>query len=245
MTYCMALNVNEGLVMLADTRTNAGVDNVSRFRKMFTWEVPGERVICVMTAGNLAMSQGVITMIDEDIERANHGEEVESILNAPSMFRIAQIIGGHMREMQNRHRSTLRELGADADTTILLAGQRAGGRHRLFMVYSAGNFIEASTRCPYLQIGETKYGKPIIDRAFRADKSLAEASKLALLSFDATIRSNLSVALPIDLVSYETDSLTLAHVSTFDTQNAYFKDLSQAYSTGLTELLGRLPDCVS
>lgn len=163
MTYCVALKLDAGLVMLADTRTNAGVDNISRYRKSFTWEVPGERAICLMTAGNLSITQGILTRISEAIQRANAGESVETILNAPSMFRVAQIVGELMREMQDRHRIALMNQGVGADATVMVCGQRAGGSHRIFMVYSPGNFIEAVPDTPFFQIGERKYGKPILD----------------------------------------------------------------------------------
>ena len=242
MTYCMALNVNEGLVMLSDTRTNAGVDNISRFRKMFTWEVPGERAICMMTAGNLALTQGVISLIDENIERAEADEGIESILNAPSMYRIAEIVGGHMREMQSRHRSTLREQGADADATMLLAGQRTGGKHRLFMVYSAGNFIESTEDTPYFQIGEHKYGKPILDRVITPETPLSRAVKAAFVSMDSTLRSNLSVGMPLDLSVIRAGDLRFCVQRRIDPDDEQFSQVSRMWSDALRYAFSSLPD---
>jgi putative proteasome-type protease len=200
MTYCVALKIDAGLVMLADTRTNAGVDNISQYRKSFTWEVPGERAICLMTAGNLSITQGILTRISESVRRANAGESVETILNAGSMFRVAQIVGDLMREMQDRHRIPLMNQGVGADATVMVSGQRAGGAHRLYMVYSAGNFIEATPDTPFFQIGENKYGKPILDRVITMQSPMHEALKAVFLSMDSTIKSNLSVGLPLDLV---------------------------------------------
>lgn len=199
MTYCVALKIDAGLVMLADTRTNAGVDNISRYRKSFTWEVPGERAICMMTAGNLSITQGIVTRICAEIRRAQAGEGVETILNAGSMFRVAQIVGNLMRELQDRHRVPLLNQGVSADASVIVSGQRAGGAHRVFLVYSPGNFIEATPDTPFFQIGENKYGKPILDRVVTMQTEMRDALKAAFLSMDATIKSNLSVGLPLDL----------------------------------------------
>ena len=201
MTYCVGLKVREGLVMLSDTRTNAGVDHILRFPKMFTWEEPGERAVCVMCAGNLSVTQGVVSAINEANRRAGAGEDVETILNAATFHRVAEVIGAHMREVQRTHRGILTEMNTDADATLLVAGQRRGGSHRLFMVYSAGNFIEATEDTPYLQIGEHKYGKPILERVILPETPLTEAVKAVLVSMDSTIRSNLLVGMPLDLAT--------------------------------------------
>ena len=200
MTYCVAMKIDAGLVMLADTRTNAGVDNISRYRKSFTWEEPGERAICMMSAGNLSITQGILTRIAEQIRRFNAGEQIETIMNAPTMFRVAQIVGELMCEMQDRHRPQLLAQGVGADASVLVSGQRAGGRHRLYMVYSAGNFIEATPDTPFFQIGEHKYGKPVLDRMITMQTPLGDTLKAAFVSMEATIKSNLSVGTPLDLV---------------------------------------------
>jgi len=242
MTYCMALNVKAGLVMLADTRTNAGVDNISRFRKMFTWEVPGERAVCLMTAGNLSLTQGVVNRIDEAIERVESGAEEETILNAPSMFRIAEIVGEHLRDMQDRHREALLQQGTGADATILVAGQRKGGRHRLFMVYSAGNFIESTDDTPYLQIGEHKYGKPILDRVITPDTPLRRCLKAAFVSMDSTLRSNLSVGMPLDLAAIRTDEFRFAIHRRIEAEDEEFSDISRGWSDALREAFASIPE---
>ena len=242
MTYCMALNVDAGLVMLSDTRTNAGVDNISRFRKMFTWEVPGERAVAMMTAGNLSLTQGVITRINEAIEQAAGGTDVETILNAPSMFRIAQIVGERMREMQERHRETLIEQGTGADATIIVGGQRAGGAHRLFMVYSAGNFIESTEDTPYFQIGEHKYGKPILDRVLTLDTPLPRALKLAYVSMDSTLRSNLSVGMPLDLSVIRSDQMRFSVRRRIEPGDEEFSRISHMWSDALRDAFESLPD---
>lgn len=241
MTYCVALRLNAGLVLLADTRTNAGVDNVSRFRKMYTWEVPGERALCLLTAGNLSLTQGVVTRIDKDIERARSGDEVETILNAPSLFRVAQIVGDHMHELQARYRDALIEHGERAHATVLLAGQRAGGDHRLFMIYSAGNFIEATEDSPYFQIGEHKYGKPILDRVIRPDTPLEAGVKAALVSMDSTLRSNLSVGMPLDLAVIRAGELRFAAKRRIEPDDAEFERISRGWSEALREAFETLP----
>ena len=242
MTYCMALNVKAGLVMLADTRTNAGVDNISRFRKMFTWEVPGERAICLMTAGNLSLTQGVINRLDEAIERATAGEEVETILNAPTMYRIVQIVGEEMRGMQALHRDALIEQGSGADATILVAGQRAGGDHRLFMIYSAGNFIESTDDTPYLQIGEHKYGKPILDRVITPDTSLRRALKAAYVSMDSTLRSNLSVGMPLDLAVIPAEECRFTVRRRIEAEDEEFSNISHMWSDALRDAFASIPE---
>ncbi|HUS52611.1 MAG TPA: peptidase [Thermohalobaculum sp.] len=242
MTYCVALKLSAGLVMLSDTRTNAGVDNVSRFRKMFTWEVPGERAICLMTAGNLSITQGVITRIGAEIKKSEAGDEVETLLNAPSMFRIAQIVGNYMREMQGHHRETLIEQGAGADATILVSGQRAGGGHRLFMVYSAGNFIEAADDTPYFQAGEHKYGKPILDRVITPDTPLRRALKAAFVSMDSTLRSNLSVGMPLDLAMIRANEMKFAIKRRIEADDEEFTQISHLWSDALREAFRSLPE---
>jgi putative proteasome-type protease len=210
MTYCVGLKLNRGLVMMSDTRTNAGVDNISVFRKMFLWETEGERSITLMTAGNLATTQAVVSLLNE---RAKPAEErgAPSILEAPSMFQAARLVGETLREV------IAQESGVDgpqADSpfsaTLILGGQVRGGEPRLFLIYPEGNFVEASEDTPFFQIGETKYGKPILVRAYDADMSFEDAVKLLMLSFDSTIKANLSVGLPLDLHVYEADSFRTA-----------------------------------
>ncbi|MEL6795043.1 MAG: peptidase, partial [Pseudomonadota bacterium] len=192
MTYCVGVKLDAGLIMMSDTRTNAGLDNISRFKKMFTWSEPGERILVACCAGNLSITQGVLTRINAAIAKATAGEDVETIMNAPTLFRAAQLFGDAMRDVQERHRDTLESQGAGADASILIGGQRKGGQMRLYLVYSAGNFIEATGDTPFFQIGEHKYGKPILDRIIAPDTTMETAKKAVFLSMDSTLRSNLS-----------------------------------------------------
>ena len=242
MTYCVALKLDAGLVMLADTRTNAGVDNISRYRKSFTWEVPGERAICLMSAGNLSITQGILTRISEAIQRANAGESVETILNAPSMFRVAQIVGELMREMQDRHRIALMNQGVGADATVMVCGQRAGGSHRNFMVYSPGNFIEAVPDTPFFQIGERKYGKPILDRLITMQTPMRDALKAVFLSMDSTIKSNLSVGLPLDLTVIPAGEYRFSINRRVEDTDPDWRAISDGWAAALKASFDTMPD---
>ncbi|MEM9739014.1 MAG: proteasome-type protease [Pseudomonadota bacterium] len=233
MTYCVALKLNQGLVFLADTRTNAGVDNVSRVRKLFTWHHPGDRVITMMTAGNLGITQAVISELNEDIDRPPIGEP--NILTAESMFDVAQIVGEKMRLVQERYGNGLRARGVDSGASIIVGGQRAGGPPRLFLVYAAGNFIEATEDAPYFQIGEHKYGKPIIDRVVTVDTEIEDAVICALLSMDSTIRSNLSVGMPLDLAVVRNDALMFEQQRRIDADDPAYREFSERWSQQLRD----------
>lgn len=241
MTYCVALKVDAGLVMLSDTRTNAGVDHVSRYRKSFTWQTPGERAICLMTAGNLSITQGILTRIGEAIKRASAGEAVETILNAHSMFRVAQLVGEMMDEMQARHRPNLLAQGVGADASVLVSGQRKGGAHRAFMVYSPGNFIEATTDTPFLQAGEFKYGKPILDRVITPKTSLPDAVKAVFLSMESTLRSNLSVGMPLDLAVLPVGTQTFSLLRRVNDTDTDWKAIAGGWEEALRSCYGTLP----
>lgn len=230
MTYCVALKLDEGLVCLSDTRTNAGIDNISKYRKMFTWAVPGDRIIVIMSAGNLAVTQAVISSLQESIDHPIDG--IETIFTAPTMFRVAEVVGTQMRNCYNQHSQML---GTAADSTLILAGQRAGGPLRLFMVYSAGNFIECSEEHPFLQIGEHKYGKPILDRVIRPATRLNDGVTAALLSMDSTLRSNLSVGMPLDLAVIRKDSFEFEPLVRIEEDDETFRELSQGWSHALRE----------
>jgi len=241
MTYCVGLKLAEGLVLLSDTRTNAGVDNVSRFKKMYTFRTPGERVIAMLCAGNLSISQGVMTRLEKAIEEARLTPDAESILNAETMFRAAQIVGETMREMQERHRGALQRHGEGADASIIMAGQRQGGGHRLFLIYAAGNFIEATADTPFFQIGEHKYGKPILDRVISPATPLSEAVKAALVSMDSTMRSNLSVGLPLDLAVIRRGALTFAVERRIEETDPDFAAIRENWSAALRTAFQSLP----
>lgn len=242
MTYCVAIKLDAGLVLMSDTRTNAGVDNISRFRKMYTWEVPGERAIATMSSGNLSITQGVINRLSAAIKRAEAGEDVETILNAPTMFRVAQIVGDTMLEMQDRHRANLIEQGAGADALILVSGQLATGDHRAFMVYSAGNFIEATEDTPFLQIGEHKYGKPILDRVITPETPLNVALQAAFLSMDSTIRSNLSVGMPLDLAVIPAGECRFSLLRRIHPEDADWQALSNQWADAIRGAFETLPE---
>jgi putative proteasome-type protease len=242
MTYCLGLKVEGGLVLLADTRTNAGVDNIGRFKKLFAWCVPGERSIVLMTAGNLGITQGVVTRLQAAIDRDGGARKNESILSCSTTYRAAEIVGETMQEMQARDRARIEAQGSAADAAIIVAGQRKGGKPRLFLVYSAGNFIEASDDTPYLQIGEHKYGKPILDRVIKPATPLDEALKAALVSMDSTLRSNLSVGMPLDLCVLPAGEYGAAHTRRFEADDPTFRLISDRWSNALKEAFHSLPD---
>lgn len=241
LTYCVAIRVNEGLVLLSDTRTNAGMDNIARFRKTFTYEVPGERAIALMCSGNLSITQEVKATLSHAIKREKSDPEVETILNCDTMHRVAQIVGDAMASVQKRYRSTIEMQGAGADANILIAGQRKGGKARLYMIYSAGNFIEATADTPFFQIGEHKYGKPILDRIVKPETTLEEAAKAACVSMDSTLRSNLSVGMPLDLTVIERDSYTFRVRRRIEADDVEFGRISQSWGAALRRGFEDLP----
>lgn len=242
MTYCVALRLKDGLVMLADTRTNAGVDNISTFRKLTVIEHPGERVIGIMTAGNLAVSQAAVNIALEQGIAPRPGEEPMTLHTVPSMVRAAQLMGQAVREVYRTDGPSLEAQSGDFSVSILLAGQVGQGEMRLFQVYSAGNYIEATEDTPFLQIGEHKYGKPIIDRALHYDTPLDDGLKLALISMDSTMRSNLSVGMPIDLMVYRRDALKVAMTRRICEDDEYFRGLRQSWSDALTKAYRAIPE---
>jgi putative proteasome-type protease len=234
MTYCVGILVEDGLVMIADTRTNAGLDNISSFRKLHLFEKPGDRVIAMATAGNLAISQAVVQMVTEGFDTGEEDHDPEQTLwTAPTMFASAQLVGRAVQEVHRRDGPSLREHRTSFDVMILLGGQVAGGRLRLFQIYSAGNFIRASTDTPYLQVGEHKYGKPILDRAVRFDTSISDALKLGLISMDSTMRSNLGVGMPIDMMVCRRDAIRSEISYRIEQDEPYFYGLRESWSNAL------------
>ena len=237
MTYCLGILLPAGLVLASDSRSNAGVDQVARVHKMALITNPGRSVIAILSAGNLATTQAVVTALRES---AGGGDFNRDLFTARTMFEAANIVGGKLRDVV-AHESSYVQPYADPSGSFLIGGQISGETPRLFQIYSAGNFVEASDRSCFLQIGETKYGKPILDRALTSESELDEAAKLALLSFDATIRSNLSVGPPIDILRYQTDSFSFTNFATLEDNNAYWRDLRHGYADGLSSLVARLP----
>ena len=238
MTYCVGLLLNAGIVCLSDTRTNAGLDNISTYRKMFTFEDPGERVIVIMTAGSLSVSQTTLAQLREAIEAPDATEET-SIMLAPTLLQVAEIVGNRLAAVREEIDHKL-SASQGASASMIVAGQRRGGAMRLFLIYPEGNFIEATEDTPFLQIGEHKYGKPILDRVVRPDTSLADAQKAVLLSMDSTLRSNLSVGMPLDLCVIERDACRVGHRRRIEAGDPQFRAMSEAWSNALREGFARI-----
>ncbi len=243
MTYCVGLFLDAGLVLLSDTRTNAGVDHISTFSKMQVEEVPGDRVIAFLSSGNLAISQAVWNRLQEGLWLDGEHHTLRSV---PSMFRAAQLVGAAVRAVFEADGPALRAQGIGFDVALLLGGQIAGQAHRLFMVYAAGNFIEATADTPFLQIGEHKYGKPILDRAVTPSVSLADGIKLALISMDGTLRSNLTVGMPLDLLVLRAGEQRVALHRRITEQDPYFRLVREGWAAALREAYAamQVPDWV-
>jgi putative proteasome-type protease len=239
MTYCVGLYLAEGLVMLSDTRSNAGVDHISTFSKMHVFERPGERVITLLTAGNLATSQGVVGRLREAFEGKQ--AELENLLSVDTMFRAAQLVGEAVRRVYHDDAPALEAQHISFDISLLLGGQIKGDEPRLYQIYSAGNFIEATPDTPFLQIGEHKYGKPILDRAARVDTELYDGVKLAFVSMDSTIRSNLTVGLPIDLLVYRRDAYRVELRRRVTDEDEYFRMIRERWSQALRDAYRAIP----
>jgi putative proteasome-type protease len=239
MTYCVAMLLDTGLVFLSDSRTSAGVDQISTFRKTTVFQRPGERVIVLQTAGNLAITQAVASILREQIEAEDGRANLYSV---PNLFEAARCVGDAIREVHKRDADQLKEFGLEFNASMIVGGQIQGESPRLFSVYSAGNFIEATAETTYFQIGESKYGKPIIDRVLRRSSSLNEGAKCALVSMDSTIKSNLSVGLPLDLVIIKRDRLELARHMNIDAENEYFRGIRGRWSEAIREAFAELPD---
>ena len=232
--------LDSGLVFLADSRTSAGVDQINTFRKTTVFERPGDRVIVMLSAGNLAISQGVLNLLAEKL--ATHDAHTMSLHNSPNMFEAARCVGEALREMHTRDGDALKSQGVDFNATFIVGGQITGEPPRLFQVYAAGNFIEATPDTTYFQIGESKYGKPIIDRVTRRSMALSEAAKCALISMDSTIRSNLTVGLPLDLVIVRRDEYRVSSHVDIDADNRYFQMIRGAWGDALREAFSELPN---
>ena len=242
MTYCVGMIVDNGLVMVSDSRTNAGVDHISVYRKMQVWEKTGDRVLMLASAGNLAITQATLNRLNEGlIADRDNGHEPETMLTVDSMRGAAQLVGRAVREVHELDAEAMEAQGAEFTVSFLLGGQIAGGSLRLFLIYAAGNFIEATPETPFFQIGETKYGKPILDRLARHDLALHDAAKMALISMNSTIRSNISVGLPLDLVIVNRDSMMLNHHVVINEDDPYYNDLGQNWSRALGSAFEGLP----
>ncbi len=237
MTYCVAMRLDAGLVFLSDSRTNAGVDHVGTTRKMTVYENPGERMLVLMTAGNLSISQSIKQIISE---RTN--ADGKNIWTANTMFEAAHIVGEAVRAVHERDMGAFEKFGIDFNVGIIFGGQIKGERCRLFQIYSAGNFIEVQDANPYFQIGEAKYGKPIIDRIISSKTPLDTAAKCALLSMNSTLRSNISVGMPLDLLVYGTDELAITRFVSIDEKNQYYKDIVEDWATKMKDIFNSVAD---
>jgi len=241
MTYCVGMQLDAGLIFMSDTRTNAGVDNISTFRKMFTWEVPGERVVTLLSAGNLATTQSVVSQLEER-SKVPH-ERRPSLLEAPTMFQVANLIGETLRDTI---RGGALANGANAETqfgaTFIVGGQIKGMPPRLFLIYPEGNFIEATKDTPFFQSGETKYGRPILVRAYEPGLSFAEATKLLMVSFDSTLKANLSVGLPFDLQIVPAGECRIGLETRIQVDDPYYNEISKGWGNALKQAFRSLPD---
>ena len=240
MTYCVGLKIDRGLVFMSDTRTNAGMDSISTFKKMHVWEEPGERVIVLMSAGNLATTQAVISLLDERNKAI--GERHATLLETPSMYQTVRLVGDTVKEVIAQSSPAGEKADSYFNASFILGGQIKGSAPRLFMIYPEGNFIESTDDTPFFQIGETKYGKPIIIRAYERTMSLAETVKLLLVSFDSTLKSNLSVGLPLDLLFLETDAFKIGLKKRISQDDQYYRTISDGWSNALKTAFASLPD---
>jgi putative proteasome-type protease len=244
MTYCVGIKLNAGLVFLSDSRTNAGVDHISTFRKMIVYEKPGDRFMVLLSAGNLGISQSVREILQVEQLTENDEDTPITIWNAKSMFDAARVLGSAVRHVYDRDAAALKHAGVEFNVSLIFGGQIRGEGMRLFHVYSAGNFIEATPETPYFQVGESKYGKPVLDRVITPDTPLDEAAKCALVSMDSTMKSNLSVGLPLDLVVYEANRFESDKVICIDGENPYYRMLHNSWGQKLREVFDSLDDPV-
>lgn len=241
MTYCVGLLLQDGMVLLSDTRTNAGLDNISTYRKMFVFEAPDERVIAIMTAGSLSITQTTMARLRDAIDDPDATAET-SILLAPTMLKVAEIVGDMLARVRSTVEEKLSAMNQGASASMIVAGQRKAGAMRMFLIYPEGNFIEATEDTPFLQIGEHKYGKPILDRVVKRTTSLADAQKAVLLSMDSTLRSNLSVGMPLDLCVIERDACKITQRRRIEAGDKAFGAMSDAWSNALREGFTRITD---
>jgi putative proteasome-type protease len=239
MTYCMGMLLDEGLVFLSDSRTNAGVDHINTFRKMKIWQADQERVLVLLSSGNLALTQSVIAYLDEALAIE---DSPDNLFKAPTLFEVASQVGRALRVVHRRDADVFKEFNIDFNAAFILGGQIGVERPRLFTIYAAGNFIEASADTTYFQIGEIKYGKPILDRVIKPATTLQEAAKCALISMDSTIRSNLSVGLPLDLLRYRRDSLRVDHHVSIGSDDPYFNLIRSRWGGELRRVFAELPN---
>ncbi len=238
MTYCLGILTSHGLVIAADSRTNAGVDYISTYQKLFDFSQPGQRVILLCTSGNLSISQGILHMLNQDLKQ----DEVENLHSLPNLHEVARYVGEKVRRMQEHDRAWLEKDGIDYQCSLLLGGQIQGEEPQLYLIYPQGNFIQATQETPFLQIGETKYGKPILDRTITFDAPLGSVAKCALLSIDSTMKSNISVGPPINLTLYEANSFVVRHQLRLRVGDPYLAKIRRLWEISVREAFDRMPD---
>lgn len=242
MTYCLSLLCEEGIVFVSDSRSNAGMDNINTHRKMYVFEVPGERVVCLMTSGNLSLTHTVIALIEEDMLTAKMSPDHPHLMNQPTMFETARYVGAKIREVEATERPHLEKDDYRFNINCIVGGQIASLPHQIYRIYPQGNVVHASDDSPFLQIGEFKYGKPILDRGFTHKTSLCEAVKFGALSMDSTMKSNVSVGPPVDIMCYTKDSLKACHRVRLSEGDPYLQEIRGRWSRGLTELVHSMPE---
>jgi putative proteasome-type protease len=238
MTYCVGLSLDDGLVFASDSRTNAGVDYVTTYSKMHVFTPSSDRLFVILSAGNLATTQEVVNHIQRDLDYPSGGP---NLANVRYLFEAAEYVGAVSLSVQTEHSQALLQSGVSGETTLLIGGQIAGQPHGLMMIYPQGNYITSSPETPYLQIGESKYGKPALDRIVHPGLSLNQGARLALVSLDATTRSNITVGPPFELVTYQKDSLVLGCRCRFDADDKYLISLREAWNNGIKEAFQSLP----
>ncbi|MEM9966675.1 MAG: peptidase [Pseudomonadota bacterium] len=240
MTYCVGMMLDDGLIFMSDTRTNAGLDNISTFKKMSIWETPSERVITLLSSGNLATTQSVVSLLDE--RNKAQEDRMPSLLGVPSMFQAAQLVADVLRDVIAEHDEAGQRAASTFGATLILGGQIAGGPPRLFLIYPEGNFIEAGPDTPFFQIGETKYGRPILVRAYDPQMRFENAMRLLLVSFDSTVKANLTVGAPFDFHVYQTNTLRLGQHGRIEAEDRYVQTIANKWGNALQEALDSLPE---
>lgn len=241
MTYCLGMLCRGGAVFLSDSRTSAGMDNITMRSKMRIFEKPGERVICILSSGNLSLTQATLALIDEDLLLASNEPAREQIMNRQTLYETVRYVGSKVREVEQRDRAALEADGFDFNIHLIVGGQIAGLAPEVHLIYPQGNSIHATPDCPFLQIGETKYGKPILDRGFNYKTALADAVKFGIISIDATMKSNVSVGPPIDILCYETDSLQASMRTRLDEDDPYLEEIGHKWQEGIVRLVNQMP----
>lgn len=241
MTYCLGMLSRGGAVFLSDSRTSAGMDNITMRSKMRIFEKPGERVICILSSGNLSLSQATLALIDEDLLLASNEPAREQIMNRQTLYETVRYVGSKVRAVEQRDRAALEADGFDFNIHLIVGGQIAGLAPEVHLIYPQGNSIHATPDCPFLQIGETKYGKPILDRGFNYETALADAVKFGIISIDATMKSNVSVGPPIDILCYETDSLQASMRTRLDEDDPYLEEIGHKWQEGIVRLVNQMP----